>query len=352
MHINNTHPGTVTEVQMPLILEICEHPMKTFDSSSCPLCTEWETLLADNARGFGRHLARHLQQIALESLPLAIDGLEVKITGPVSESSSSVSGESSNEEDATNQQDNSTLAITQGEGSRMELSRAVENGLVAVVTELLENGADAEARGADGRTLLSCAASNGHVAVVQLLLEKGAYVDTIDSEYGWTPLSWAAVNGHESVARILVDHGADINEALRTQGIGTSGAHNEGNREALKLLFKKVGSGVQSASKAAVLTERVGMTYDNNQWFCYCGEAAKWYVSTRKGSFGNKCRFQSVYPQVNSISSSCVCSHTMPSIWRASVPVLPLGKRRAVRARSLPAGKFSSASTATYPAHC
>lgn len=53
--------------------------MTKFDASACPLCSEWvpPSEEAINTREFRRHLARHLQQISLEALPLYIEGLEI-----------------------------------------------------------------------------------------------------------------------------------------------------------------------------------------------------------------------------------------------------------------------------------
>lgn len=54
--------------------------MTKFDASACPLCSEWVPPLEEaiNLREFRRHLARHLQQISLEALPLYIDGLVIQ----------------------------------------------------------------------------------------------------------------------------------------------------------------------------------------------------------------------------------------------------------------------------------
>lgn len=54
--------------------------MTKFDASACPLCSEWvpPSEEAINLREFRRHLARHLQQISLEALPLYIDGLVIQ----------------------------------------------------------------------------------------------------------------------------------------------------------------------------------------------------------------------------------------------------------------------------------
>lgn len=78
-HFREQHGGVVTENQAGLIISACETPMTKFDASACPLCSEWvpPSEEAISIREFRRHLARHLQQISLEALPLYIEGLTI-----------------------------------------------------------------------------------------------------------------------------------------------------------------------------------------------------------------------------------------------------------------------------------
>ncbi|KAK7418603.1 hypothetical protein QQZ08_011187 [Neonectria magnoliae] len=80
VHIESDHRGNVTENQLPLLLEACEQQSQTLDTSSCPFCQEWkeDSFLADNSRGFCRHIARHLRLLSLVSIPLGIEGLEIR----------------------------------------------------------------------------------------------------------------------------------------------------------------------------------------------------------------------------------------------------------------------------------
>ncbi|KAK7417458.1 hypothetical protein QQX98_004578 [Neonectria punicea] len=79
-HFDTAHGKEITAKQMGLVLKACERPLKYFDTFSCPLCNDWKPSVrqVEDTKEFGRHLARHLQQIALEALPLSIEGLELR----------------------------------------------------------------------------------------------------------------------------------------------------------------------------------------------------------------------------------------------------------------------------------
>jgi hypothetical protein len=83
-HIRAHHRNAVTESQLPLMLEACEQDQKHFPSTSCPLCESWQSVpgketssYLDNAHPFYRHMGHHQQLLALEALPLYIEGLEI-----------------------------------------------------------------------------------------------------------------------------------------------------------------------------------------------------------------------------------------------------------------------------------
>ncbi|KEZ39465.1 hypothetical protein SAPIO_CDS9330 [Scedosporium apiospermum] len=83
-HLQTRHPGMVAESQMQTILDAFKRPVRHSKLLSCPLCDEWEPpdSLIDQgspSRHYYRHLARHLQLLALESLPLSIEGLEINL---------------------------------------------------------------------------------------------------------------------------------------------------------------------------------------------------------------------------------------------------------------------------------
>ncbi len=103
-----------------------------------------------------------------------------------------------------------------------QLFEAVRKGDAAVVTSLLDKGADVNAKFRYGQTALFKAAERGHVEVVKVLLARGADVTVKDTFYGATARTWAMDGGHTEVVLLLFEKdpsGAD--EVLMT-GIRSS----------------------------------------------------------------------------------------------------------------------------------
>ncbi len=82
----------------------------------------------------------------------------------------------------------------------------------AMVTLLLDNGANPILCDNDGDTPLHSAAIGGSVAVAQILLKRGA-IDTINAidSHGYVPLHDAAFHGHAELIRFLLNSGAQKN---------------------------------------------------------------------------------------------------------------------------------------------
>lgn len=91
------------------------------------------------------------------------------------------------------------------------LHDAAKAGDVALVTQLLEQGADIAEPDASGEPPLLIAALAGNKQVVALLLDKGADIE-IRNRGGLTALHAAAYGGNVEVVELLVSKGADVND--------------------------------------------------------------------------------------------------------------------------------------------
>ncbi|KAL1595277.1 hypothetical protein SLS60_009967 [Paraconiothyrium brasiliense] len=133
-------------------------------------------------------------------------------------------------------------------GGKTPLSYAAMNGYEAVVKLLLVNGADLEHNSKRGQTPLSLAAENGHEAVVKLLLDKGADLESKDRD-SCTPLSFAAMYGYEVVVKLLLDKGANLE--AKSMYVGQTPlllAAKQGHEAVVKLLLDK-GADLESKDK-------------------------------------------------------------------------------------------------------
>jgi len=222
-----------------------------------------------NAKEFRSHLSRHLQQLALDALPLSIDGLEIRDTerGEIGETESDTDEVSRDEplfasgdergvdSDAllNREQDGASdgpptliSAIESHEATsrrsslrktRQTLWDAAASGHEAMVRLLLERGADTESKSGDGWTPLLYAAANGHETVVRLLLEKGADMESKDS-HGRRPLWFAALNGREAIVRLLLEKGADMESKERNGRTPLCAATASGYEAIVRLLLE------------------------------------------------------------------------------------------------------------------
>jgi hypothetical protein len=87
--------------------------------------------------------------------------------------------------------------------------RAVADGDVAAIRQMLAAGADVDARDRHGQTALMRSAHRGDLAVVRTLLEAGAGLD-VTAKYGLSAIMLAVVAGHADVARVLARAGSNL----------------------------------------------------------------------------------------------------------------------------------------------
>ena len=102
------------------------------------------------------------------------------------------------------------LATSPALAAECPLCEAVENGSIAEVRRLLDDGADPNHADADGFTALIYAAIRGHTQIAKALLDSGANPNQTNA-YDRTALIHAALAGHSQTAKVLLDGGANPN---------------------------------------------------------------------------------------------------------------------------------------------
>jgi ankyrin repeat protein len=127
------------------------------------------------------------------------------------------------------------------------LDSACYNGYDAVVALLLENGADIHAKNDNGQMPLHTACFYGHAAVVSILLEKGANINAKSND-GWTPLHEASYEGHGNIISLLVGNGADVNAKDYFRDTPLHKACQYGKEVSVSLLLKR-GADVNAKNK-------------------------------------------------------------------------------------------------------
>jgi len=87
--------------------------------------------------------------------------------------------------------------------------RALQDGDVEAVRELLRSGANVNTRDRYGQTALMLAAHRGSREIVELLIASGADLN-VTAKYGLSALMLAIVGRHVPIARLLARAGADL----------------------------------------------------------------------------------------------------------------------------------------------
>ncbi|KAI0529958.1 hypothetical protein GGR58DRAFT_508990 [Xylaria digitata] len=78
-HLRDAHVEDVTDAQLYWLLQACDRAVLHSGTFDCPFCDEWNPGAEDiKTAKFDQHVAGHLRALSLVSLPLAVDGLEVK----------------------------------------------------------------------------------------------------------------------------------------------------------------------------------------------------------------------------------------------------------------------------------
>ncbi|QYS98748.1 ANK_REP_REGION domain-containing protein [Trichoderma simmonsii] len=116
------------------------------------------------------------------------------------------------------------------------LMTATISGQFEVATLLIEHGARIDAQTRNDETALIAAAASGCVQLVQLLVDKGADVEGPGNS---DALQAAAFYGHADVVRLLLDHGAQIEARAGTSLTALLSASNRGHTDVVQLLLDR-----------------------------------------------------------------------------------------------------------------
>lgn len=122
-------------------------------------------------------------------------------------------------------------------GGMTPLMTAASHGDVAVVSLLLDHGADPNQRGRSRRTALQYAAEKDRLAVARALLDAGADINGYDKSR-LTPLTMAADRNFTALATLLIERGADVNIAHVKGWTPLIDAARNGNLELVRLLLR------------------------------------------------------------------------------------------------------------------
>ena len=116
------------------------------------------------------------------------------------------------------------------------LAAAAFGGNKDIVSLLLDRGADISLVGGNYGTVLVAAIFSRSMDVVSLLLNRGADINMVSSEYG-TALAAAAFCESVDVVSLLLDRGADINAMGGKYGTPLAAAASSGNMDIVSLLL-------------------------------------------------------------------------------------------------------------------
>lgn len=103
--------------------------------------------------------------------------------------------------------DDADLRQTRVDGLSL-LAYAAREGLMPVLTRLLDRGLDPDGASEDGATPLILAADGGHDGLIDVLLQRGARIDAVNA-WGETALHRAVDQGRVETVQRLLEAGAD-----------------------------------------------------------------------------------------------------------------------------------------------
>lgn len=129
----------------------------------------------------------------------------------------------------------SAWALTDSE--QVELANAIENGEIAVVKRLVDDGLDLKVP-AFGWTWLQVAANKNNMAMVRLMMDNGSDVNYRHPITKMTALALAVYNGNAEMVNYLISKGGDPNIKLKGNLSMVRMARDMGKQDMVDLLMQ------------------------------------------------------------------------------------------------------------------
>lgn len=281
VHVQEHYGESISPAQLGVILDLCDQQDDGMngEKDECLVCGEELSFLA-----LQRHLATHMEDMALFVLPNTQEGqdmggtndsvqAELKSKGQLSDTKSQTSslGFSTAGDNGQTRAEFSKLLTSEEEGysSKFIHWQVNDDSELASLHDLLQDLEDQdeevrqaavealsnhpalpyeivdsmgrshlESRGRYGQTVLSRAARKGREVTCERLIERGADFQSKDED-GWTPLHLAATAGNVSIAKMLIEAGADLESRDVSGHSPLHGAAEDGHKSVVEMLLQK-----------------------------------------------------------------------------------------------------------------
>lgn len=130
-------------------------------------------------------------------------------------------------------------ALKDTKGGASQWFKEAENGGVAQVKALLDQGETVNAKDDSGNTAIMLAAKHGKHEVVQLLVGRGADVN-VQNKDGMSALMLASQGGHADTVAVLVSANATVN-LMNKEGATARLLAKENGHDAVDMILKEAG---------------------------------------------------------------------------------------------------------------
>ncbi|CAH1270061.1 ANKHD1 [Branchiostoma lanceolatum] len=153
--------------------------------------------------------------------------------------------------------------MDQSPASVQALLRACEQGDLAAVQALLDQGVPVDAEDDEVVTPLQTAAAYGQDSVVRLLLMRGAALEK-PNHHGWTPLLQGARNGHLSAVELLLQNKANLNHRSKLGATALTLAARGGHANVIHMLLEAGADISEAETQWGITPLMVGAMYGHD----------------------------------------------------------------------------------------